>query len=366
MFVFSALSLGFATAPDSGPAPPASCTSLLAGWGLMESGLLTNPQNIRDVLPLILNATAAPGVLAPINALRLQTDPYDVAPLFRQSGGCADAVAHFNELCHAFAADPSGGFAFDADAATLARMRQEAIDLFVVYEAFGAAAAADASYLALLRTALLAQEVLPLEEGSFGKVKEPLVEAGNAALQKLRELGEASAASPDIESYARNVVKVCRQPRLRIRGVPGSSHARARPRGRSTLRRPYALHGSNRPGCPKPFEPTVRAGSLPESALDHAGAAPQLFFDLMIDNSGAGLDNPANGRAGLHLIPGVEASEIYGTAQHETRTTMSEEWNVLYQAWNARFVFGDLAKEPCAVASPLERTAWHEPPRPRN
>ena len=78
------------------------------------------------------------------------------------------------------------------------------------------------------------------------------------------------------------------------------------------------------------------------------------------------MDNPANGRAGLHLIPGVEASEIYGTAQHETRTTMSEEWNVLYQAWNARFVFGDLAKEPCAVASPLERTAWHEPPRPRN
>ena len=96
------------------------------------------------------------------------------------------------------------------------------------------------------------------------------------------------------------------------------------------------------------------------------GAAHQIFFDLTIDNSGAGLDNPANGRAGLHLIPGVEASEIYGTAQHETRTTMSEEWNVLYQAWNARFVFGDLAKEPCAVASPLERTAWHEPPRPRN
>ena len=230
MFVFSALSLGFATAPDSGPAPPASCTSLLAGWGLMESGLLTNPQNIRDVLPLILNATAAPGVLAPINTLRLQTDPYDVAPLFRQSGGCADAVAHFNELCHAFAADPSGGFAFDADAATLARMRQDAVDLFVVYEAFGAAAAADASYAALLRTALLAQELEVLEEGSFGKIKVPLVEAGNAALQKLRELGEASAASPDIESYTKNVLKVRRQPRLRIRGVPRppAAHARAR------------------------------------------------------------------------------------------------------------------------------------------
>lgn len=255
MFVFSALSLSFATAPDSGPAPPASCTSLLAGWGLMESGLFTDPQNIREVLPLILNATAAPGVLAPINTLRLQTDPYDVAPLFRQSGGCADALAHFNQLCHAFAADPSGGFAFDADDVTLARMRQDAIDLFVVYEAFGAAAAADVSYLALLRTALLVPE--ELEEGSFAKIKYPLVKAGNAVIQKLRELGEASAALPGIESYTKNVLKVRRQPRLRIR--VGSAHARAHARGSSTLRRPYALRGSNRPGYPKPFEPLLTA-----------------------------------------------------------------------------------------------------------
>ena len=89
------------------------------------------------------------------------------------------------------------------------------------------------------------------------------------------------------------------------------------------------------------------------------GAAHQIFFDLTIDNSGAGLDNPANGRAGLHLIPGVEASDMYGTAKHEARFTMSEEWNVLYHAWNARFIFGDQFKDACAVATPLERTAWH-------
>ena len=51
--------------------------------------------------------------------------------------------------------------------------------------------------------------------------------------------------------------KVRRQPRLRIR--VGSAHARAHARGSSTLRRPYALRGSNRPGYPKPFEPLLTA-----------------------------------------------------------------------------------------------------------